>query len=73
VPLDSKGGYINNNSVNGVAAPGIIYMGNGTGISAIPSTTPREIKGSRIPRKAKLDIVKKKRNKGAQVTYEADF
>ena len=73
VPLDGKGGYINNNAGNGVAAPGVIYMGNGTGVSTIPVTNPREIKGSRIPRKAKLDIIRKKRNKGAEVTYESDF
>lgn len=78
VPLDSKGGYIendNNGSVGGAVAPGLLYMGGngGTGVSTIPVTKPREIKGSRIPRKAVLDITRKKRNKGAAVTYEADF
>jgi hypothetical protein len=78
VPLDDKGNYIPNNGGGatgaGVGFP-VWYMGNNIGISALPSTQPREIKGGRIPRKASVNFFKnkKKRNKGSEVMYQSDF
>jgi hypothetical protein len=64
VPLDDKGNFLNNpQSAQGVGS-GVIYMGNGNGISTLPAPNSRNINSN-----SQKTVIRNKRNKSSEVIY----
>jgi hypothetical protein len=63
VPLDDKGNFMSNPSAQGVGN-GVIFMGNGNGVSLVPSPNARDIKSN-----SQKTIIRNRKNKSSEVIY----